>query len=148
MADFSGVRLLVFRIGDLTCAAEAASIREILSAQPATRVPGTRAAVVGLINVRGSLLTLVDGRRALGHAPAGRDGPIVLLDVGARTVGFGVDEVIDLVTVSAGDLAQRDALPGVDPAVVRAVGRRADLSFVLLDFDALLGPFFIRREGA
>lgn len=148
MADFSGVRLLVFRVGDLTCAAEAAAVREILSAQPATRVPGTREAVAGLINVRGSLVTLVDGRRALGHAPAGGDGPIVLLDVGSRIVAFGVDEVVDLVAVSTGDLAPRDALPGVDPAVVRAVGRRADLSFVLLDFDALLGPFFTRREEA
>ncbi len=142
MADFSGVRLLVFRVADLACAAEAATVREILSTQSATRVPGAPDAVAGLINVRGALVTLVDGRRALGHEAASDGGSILLLDVGPRTVGLVVDEVIDLLAVPSADLADRSALPGVDPAVVRAVGRRADLSFVLLDFDALLGPMF------
>ncbi len=142
MADFSGVRLLIFRVADQACAAEAATVREIVSALPATRVPGAPAPVKGLINVRGNLVTLVDGRRALGRGSSDTAGPIVLLDVGPRTVGFVVDEVIDLIAVPAADLADRDRLPGVDPAVVRAIGRRADLSFVLLDFEALLGPMF------
>lgn len=142
MADFSGVRLLVFRVADLACAAVAATVREILTAHTVTRVPGAPDAVAGVINVRGTLVTLVDGRRALGHAATAGRGPIVLLDVGARTVGFVVDEVIDLIAVPAAELADRHELPGLDPAVVRGVGRRAGLSFVLLDFDALLGPMF------
>jgi purine-binding chemotaxis protein CheW len=142
MADLSGVRLLVFRVAELACAAEASTVREILSARQATRIPGAPDAVAGLINVRGTLVTVVNGRRALGHGGSAGAGPIVLLDVGARTVGFQVDEVIDLLAVPRGDLTDRAELPGLDPAVVRAVGRRADLSFVLLDFDALLGPIF------
>jgi purine-binding chemotaxis protein CheW len=143
MADFSGVRLLVFRVAGLVCAAEAATVRETLSVLPATRVPGAPEQVSGVVNVRGDLVTLVDGRRALGQSAGPTDsGSIVLLDVGSRAVGFVVDEVIDLIAVSAGELADRQELPGIDPAVVRAVGRRAELSFVLLDFDALLRPIF------
>jgi chemotaxis signal transduction protein len=142
MADFSGVRLLVFRVADVACAAEAARVREILSVPPVTRVPGAPQPVAGVANVRGNLVTLVDGRRALGHSAESPGSSIVLLDVGSRTVGFVVDEVIDLIAMPAAGLADRQELPGVDPAVVRAVGRQADLSFVLLDFDALLGPIF------
>lgn len=142
MGDFTGIRLLVFRVADLACAAEAAAVREILAVLPATRVPGAPPSVAGVVNVRGNLVTVVDGRRALGQSAGAPGSSIVLLDVGRRTVGLVVDEVIDLIAVPAGELADRQELPGIDPAVVRAVGRRADLSFVLLDFDALLGPIF------
>lgn len=141
MADLAGVRILVFRVADLLCGAEARTVREILSVQAAVRVPGAPDAVAGLINVRGQLVTLVDGRRALGYPPNGH-GSIVLLDVGEHAVGFTVDEVMDLLTVSPDDLSDRRGLPGVDPRLVRAVGRRGNDSFVLLDLDALLGPIF------
>ena len=38
MADLAGVRLVVFRVENLTCAAEAATVREILTALPATNL--------------------------------------------------------------------------------------------------------------
>ena len=140
MADLAGLRLLVFRVGDLACAAEAALVREILPAHNATRIPGADAAVEGLINVRGRLLALVDARRALNRAPGPGNGPIVLLVVGEQVAGFAVDEVVDLFSVAASDLVQRSDLPGIDSRVVRAVGSHAGVSFVLLDVDALLKP--------
>ncbi|NIM50165.1 MAG: hypothetical protein GTN62_07480 [Gemmatimonadales bacterium] len=136
----AGARILVFRIAELLCGAEVTAVREILPRQEATRVPGAPGAVTGIINVRGQLLPLVDGRRALGQSPAADRGSIVLLEVDGQTVGFTVDEVLDLFAVSADDLSDSGDLPGVDPGVVRAVGRRGGESFVLLDFDALLDP--------
>jgi purine-binding chemotaxis protein CheW len=143
MADFTGVRLLIFRVADLTCAAEVKVVREILPRLPATRVPGAVASVNGIINVRGNLVTLVDARRALGRPLANGHQSVVVLDLGTRSVGFAVDEVVDLITVSGGELAQGGELPGIDSRLVRAVGQRGDLSFVLLDTDALLSPILI-----
>jgi len=151
MTDAAVVRLLVFRVGNLVCAAEADAVREILPRLSTTRIPGAPAVVAGLVNVRGTLVTVVEGWKALGQpAPAdggeggggaGR-GTTVLLQVGAarKTIGFTVDEVIDMLAVSEDTLERREALPGVDPRLVRAVGRRSGLPFVVLDTDALLGP--------
>jgi len=151
MSDAAVVRLLVFRVGNLVCAAEADAVREILPRLSTTRIPGAPAVVAGLVNVRGTLVTVVEGWKALGQpAPAdggeggggaGR-GTTVLLQVGAarKTIGFTVDEVIDMLAVSEDTLERREALPGVDPRLVRAVGRRSGLPFVVLDTDALLGP--------
>lgn len=147
MSDAAVVRLLVFRVGTLACAAVADAVREILPPLEATRIPGAPAEVAGLVNVRGQLVTVVDGRRALaqtGAAPA-EDARTVLLELsgGARTVGFTVDEVLDLLAVPEADLERRSALPGLDPRLVRAVGRRGDRAFVVLDTDALLGPILL-----
>ncbi len=149
MADAAVVRLLVFRVGNLVCAAEADAVREILPRLGTTRIPGAPAVVAGLVNVRGTLVTVVEGWKALGQpAPAdGGDGgagkgTTVLLQVGAarKTIGFTVDEVIDMLAVSEDTLERREALPGLDPRLVRAVGRRSGLPFIVLDTDALLGP--------
>ncbi len=141
MDDYSGVRILVFRVADLACAADAAAVREILPAQAATRIPGSPDAVDGLINVRGQLVTLVNGRHALNHPPGDGSGPIILIEVGDWTVGLAVDAVLDMFSVTPDELSERGDLPGIDARLVRAVGRRANLSFVLLDIDALLKPF-------
>jgi chemotaxis signal transduction protein len=140
MGDLAGVRILVFRVADRLCGAEVSAVREILPTQEATRVPGTAEAVSGLINVRGELVPLVDGRRALGHARSEGSGTIVLCEVGGRSFGFEVDEVMDLQAVLGEDLSDREELPGVDPTLARAVGRYGDQTFVLLDLDALLAP--------
>lgn len=140
MAEFAGLRLLVFRVADLTCAAEVTAVREILPSLPATRIPGAPGSVDGIVNVRGYLVTLVDARRSLGLPAAEGHRSIVLLAVDHKTIGFAVDEVVDLISVSARDLAEGGELPGIDSRLVRAVGRRGDLAFVLLDTEALLSP--------
>jgi purine-binding chemotaxis protein CheW len=151
MSDARVVRLLVFRVGQLVCAAEADRVREILPRLTPTRIPGAPPVVAGLMNVRGTLVTVVEGWRALRQAPppdeppaevGGASGTTVLLEVdgGKKVLGFTVDEVVDLLSVGGETLDRRQALPGIDPTLVRAVGRRAGQLFVVLDTDALLTP--------
>ena len=150
MGDAQVVRLLVFRVGNLTCAAAAEVVREILPWLHTTRIPGAPPVVAGLVNVRGTLVTVVDGWKALGQPePAARPegaggGTTVLLQIagagGQKTIGFTVDEVVDMLAVNADALEPRQALPGLDPKLVRAVGRRREQLFIVLDTDALLGP--------
>lgn len=144
MSDAATVRLLLFRVGHLTCAAPAEVVREILPQLPTTRIPGAPPVVAGLVNVRGTLVTVVEGWRALAQPePSGAPGgTTVLLEVGRgrKVLGFAVDEVVDFLAVDGGALEPRDALPGVDATLVRAVGRRDGQLFVVLDTDALLTP--------
>ena len=148
MSEATLVRLLVFRVGNLVCAAEVDAVREILPRLPTTRIPGAPPVVAGLVNVRGTLVTVVEGWRALGQpepaAAAGEEGSTVLLEVGEsrRLAGFTVDAVMDMLAVAPETLEERSGggLAGIDPMLVRAVGRRGDELFVVLDVAALLGP--------
>ncbi len=131
---------MAFRVAEMVFAVEAAFVKEILPKHRATRLPGADVAVEGLINVRGRILTLVNARRVLNYPSTDDDGPIMLLEIGGQTAGLAVDDVLDLFSVAEHELAERGGLPGIDSAWVRSVGRKADLSFVLLDIEALLGP--------
>ncbi|HVH09975.1 MAG TPA: chemotaxis protein CheW [Gemmatimonadales bacterium] len=145
MSDAGVVRLLVFRVGTLVCAAEAERVREILPRLQTTRIPGAPPVVAGLGNVRGTLVTVVEGWRALRQPEPPADQAatttvVLTVGVGKQVLGFTVDEVVDLLAVGGEALERRQALPGIDPTLVRAVGRRADQLFVVLDTDALLTP--------
>jgi chemotaxis signal transduction protein len=65
MANSPALHAVIFRIGEVVCAAPAGIVREILPRLPATRIPGVPDAVEGLVNVRGSLLTVLDGHLLL-----------------------------------------------------------------------------------
>jgi chemotaxis signal transduction protein len=155
-------RLLVFRVGTLVCAADVDQVREILPRLPTTRIPGAPPVVAGLVNVRGTLVTVVEGWRALGLPPlspspspeAGPIGSTLILELGKtedpgngagagagrKLIGFTVDEVMDMLAGAETTLEDRKGLPGVDPTLVRAVGRRNGELFIVLDVAALLGP--------
>lgn len=57
MGEWSGI---TFRLGDSRLACDSNRIQEILSFPQATPVPGAKPWILGLANVRGSLLTIVD----------------------------------------------------------------------------------------
>jgi purine-binding chemotaxis protein CheW len=141
MADLSTLHAVVFRIGALICAAPAGIVREILPRLPATRIPGVAEAIEGLVNVRGTLLTVLDGHVLLQQARREEDeGAIVVLEVAGKRYGLGVGQVLDFLEVPEQSVAPRSELPGVDPRLVRAVGLQDDRHFILLDVAALFTP--------
>ena len=141
MANSKTLHAVIFRIGALICAAPAGIVREILPRLPATRIPGVAQAIEGLVNVRGTLLTVLDGHVLLQQERRVDDeGAIVLVEVGGRRYGLGVGQVLDFLEVPEQSVSERADLPGVDPRLVLAVGLRDDQHFILLDIDKLFEP--------
>lgn len=141
MADSGRLRMVLFRVGSSLWAAPAATVREVIAAVRPTRIPGSANTVAGLVNLRGSLLTVVDLRRVVGSAdPEAAPESILVVEQGQRTYGLLVDEVLDLLEIAGGDLGQGAPPAGIDPALVRATGRHRGKLFVVLDTEAVLAP--------
>lgn len=137
----TALRLLLFRCGGQVLAVEAGAVREILAASEPTRIPGAARAVRGLVNVRGTLVPVVDTADAVGlGATNGMSGTLVIVERHGKPVALAVEEVLDLVTVPVSALDDRATLPGVRPDLVRAVGSAGGHAFVQLATDALLEP--------
>ena len=72
-------------------------MREVVPLERVTRMPGAPVTVLGLINVRGSIITVVNAG-ALLH-PGDADQPlrmVLITDVGERGVGLAVERVADV----------------------------------------------------
>jgi purine-binding chemotaxis protein CheW len=137
----------VFEVGGGAFACEMESFREIVPTQAMTRLPGASSAVCGLINLRGTIVTVIDGGIALGkpgYARAG--GLILLLDHFERWIGIGVDDVRDIQDVPIDQFSSADAAETSQPGITGAVeieGRRV----LVLDIKAVVEQVIGQREA-
>ncbi len=113
------------------------AVREIVPQRRATRLPGAPPAIQGLINLRGTIITVVDLALWLGaERPTVADGCIILVGHGARLAGVAVDEVLDVQMVAPDDVA---GTVGDGEGAVRGMGRLGETVVILLDITRLVG---------
>ncbi len=94
------LELLSFRVGENEYSVDIMSVREIRGWTRATSLPHAPAYVRGVINLRGSVLPVIDLALRLGlevEEPDERN-VIIVVDVAGRTVGLRVDAVSDILS--------------------------------------------------
>ena len=115
-------RLLVFEVGGSVFACEMEFFREIVPTQAMTRLPGAPNTVCGLINLRGTIVTVIDGGIVLGKpAYARTQGLILLLDYQERWIGIGVDDVRDIQDVPIDQFSAAEAAETFHAGITGAV---------------------------
>jgi len=131
MAD--SARHVVFRVETGHYALPLAAVREVVvTPEHFTRVPRAPAAVTGVINLRGRVVTVVDLRRILGLGEAVRPAAkLLLLDRGRRDLALGVADV-----EAIAELEQPSA-PVEGTGLLRGVAHLGELAVQLLDAEAL-----------
>lgn len=125
----SQVLLGCFEVGGLTVAIDVAQLREVVRHQPATPLPGAPASIEGVIDLRGTLVPVVDLGRLLGSEPlrASRRSRIAVAEVDGIAIGLAVDAAIQILAVQGSELGDPPALAVQSGcAATRAVVRRSD----------------------
>lgn len=98
-ATESDQQVVIFRLAESSYAIEIAAVREIIRPQPVTVVPQAPPFVVGVINLRSSVVPVLDLRRRCG-LPAGeqtRESRVVVVQIGDQSVGLQVDAVSEVI---------------------------------------------------
>jgi purine-binding chemotaxis protein CheW len=120
------VEYLAFLLAGETYAVPIAHVAEILRPLPITEVPRAAATVLGVVSVRGRLLTVVDLRRRfrLPEAPLERKSRILIADLGkGEQIGLAVDEVHQVWRLAAEEIEPANVLGGEQPAHIAGIGR-------------------------
>ncbi len=101
-----GRELIAFRIGTQEFCVDIMAVREIRGFTPATALPQAPSFVRGVINLRGAVLPIVDLAARLGFPPAEPTARhvIMVVQVERQVVGLLVDAVLDILTVSEGQI--------------------------------------------
>lgn len=138
-SDAAG-KYLTFGVGSDRYGIPIRFVREIVVVPPITPVPQSPAYVLGVINLRGRILPVLDLRQRLGLPPAevGERTCMVVVERGGLT-GLRVDSVGDVLDLAAEQIEPpppRSAAPG--DALVIGVGQARDAVIVLLDVETVL----------
>jgi purine-binding chemotaxis protein CheW len=96
-----GRQYCTFLVAGLLCGIDAERVQEVLRDQPFTPVPLAPPSVLGLLNLRGNIVTAIDARCRLGmgHAPEGSGRTHMIVRSADETVSLVVDtekEILDV----------------------------------------------------
>lgn len=135
---------LAFKLGAEEYGIDILRVQEIRSFEPPTRIAGAPSHVLGVTNLRGVIVPIVDLRTRLGLQPQFDTGTVtVVLNVAGRTVGAVVDAVSDVVQLGAGDIKPAPAFSGaVDARHITGIGTLGDGNhermLILVDIEHLM----------
>jgi purine-binding chemotaxis protein CheW len=132
--------LITFEVQGQVFAIDLMAIREIRAWTPVTRLPQVPAHVAGVVNLRGTVLPVIDLAARLGWAPteASARHAIIVTQLGGKACGLIVESVSDIVTIGADALQPPPA--GAGDAVVRyleGLAALGDAMVMVLDLPAL-----------
>ena len=133
---------LTFTLGAQEYGVDILHVQEIRGYTPATPVPNTPPYVRGVLNLRGTIVPIVDLRRRLG-LPAtdpGKFTVIVVLNVGTKVVGAVVDTVSDVLQIDDPPQAPPAFGGDVDARAIAGIVQSGTALVVLLAVEALLEP--------
>jgi len=143
------VQLCGFRIGDEEYALDIMRIKEIINPLPITRVPRAAAFIEGVVELRGTILPIVDMRKRFELPPLSaeqledyavrRARKYLIVPIEGRLVGMIVDRVSDVLRVSREAIRPPPLLTQNDNARYFAgVCHHRGRILMVLDLDAIL----------
>jgi purine-binding chemotaxis protein CheW len=138
--DIQEIKVVCFRLGRDTYALDIMRVREIVKLQKLSGLPEAPAFVEGVINLRGSIIPVVDLRKRFGLSEIGFSGEnrLLITVVAHQLVGLIVDAVTEVVTIP-----MRGLRP--PPSVVKVAGYRyligvclvKDLMVMMVNLDTI-----------
>ncbi len=124
------------------------SVQEIISLPNLTRIPGVPDYIPGIINLRGNIIPLYELRNKfnLTAKELSSDTIVIIAETGMeskRTVGFIVDTVSDVVSITEENLSDTPEFSNaIDTKFIQKIGKIANRMIIIIN----LGDFFSEDE--
>ena len=132
---------VTYRLGEETYGINVMQVQEVLRHTEIAPVPGAPDYVLGIINLRGNVVTVIDTRARFGLPPADvtDNTRIVIIESDEQVVGILVDSVAEVVYLKSSEI---DSAPNVgteeSAKFIQGVSNRDGELLILVDLNKLL----------
>ena len=134
------LQLVTFNVSDEEFAINIVNVKEINRIVDITRVPNVDEYIIGVINLRGKVIPIIDlrkkfGMQAVEHNKSTR---IVVVEQSNHTIGFIVDCVNEVLRINK-NITEQPPQTGtkIDKDMITAIAKLEDRLLILLDLDKL-----------
>ncbi len=139
-SDGSVVQLVGFRLDDEDYAITITKIQEIILMKPITRLPQVPEYIEGLINLRGSVVPIVNLRKRFGLANREVDDATrtIVVNIRDKTVGCVVDAVTQVMRINRDQIQPPPlAVLAIAHDYISGLARLEDRLIIILDIERL-----------
>ena len=139
-SEESTLNIICFSLFNEIYGVELEFLREILKIDAISRVPGSKECLKGIINLRGSLLTVYDLKKKLGLTSTQQqaDTRILIVEFQERLIGLLVDRVMEIIHLSKGALLDPQAgFSHIETQYIKKIGKTADHVIIIPNLHAI-----------
>jgi len=132
---------VTFKLEQETYGVNVMQVQEVLRYSDIAPVPGAPSYVLGIINLRGNVVTVIDTRSRFGLMPADvtDNTRVVIIESDKQVIGILVDSVAEVVYMKASEIEMAPNV-GTDESAkfIKGVCNRDEELLILVDLDKLL----------
>ena len=135
------LQYVTFRLDDETYGLNVMQIQEVLRYTEIAPVPGAPDYVLGIINLRGNVVTVIDTRRRFGlpDAEVTDSTRIVVLEADHQVIGILVDSVAEVIYIRQSDIETAPNVANEESArFIQGVCNRNGELVILVEFEKML----------
>jgi purine-binding chemotaxis protein CheW len=135
------IQLVTFRLKDETYGINVMQVQEVLRITEIAPVPGAPQYVLGIINLRGNVVTVIDTRTRFGLPTTERDDAsrIVIIESEEQVVGILVDSVAEVVELRHSEIDSAPNIGNEESArYIQGVASRDEDLLIVVDLNKLL----------
>ncbi len=141
MSDDPVLQWVTFRLENESYGINVMQVREVLRYTEIAPVPGAPSYVLGIINLRGNVVTVIDTRERFGlmSAEVTDNTRIVIIEAEEQVVGILVDAVAEVVYLRASEIETAPNVGNDETArFIQGVCHKDDELLILVDLDKML----------
>ena len=135
------IQLVTFRLKDETYGINVMQVQEVLRVTEIAPVPGAPPYVLGIVNLRGNVVTVIDTRTRFGLPATDLDDAsrIVIIESEQQVVGMLVDSVAEVVELRQSEIDSAPNIGNEDSSrYIQGVASRAADLLIVVDLNKLL----------
>ena len=135
------IQLVTFRLKDETYGINVMQVQEVLRVTEIAPVPGAPNYVLGIVNLRGNVVTVIDTRTRFGLPTTEVDDAsrIVIIESDEQVVGIMVDSVAEVVELQHDEIDSTPNIGNDDSSrYIQGVASRDDNLLIVVDLNKLL----------
>ena len=147
VATEESLQVVAFKLRNEEYGVSILNVQEIRNLTDITRVPCAQDFIKGVINLRGSVLPVIDLKERLGleETPYTQDTRIVTVTVGDLHVGMLVDAVTEVLTLTAKPIDAKKAINGKElTRFLSGIGNIDGRLIIMLNLEEIIG---LPKEG-
>ncbi len=134
-------KFVTFRLMDETYGINVMQVQEVLRVTEIAPVPGAAEFVLGIINLRGTVVTVIDTRTRFGLTTTEQDDAsrIVIIEAEDQVIGMLVDSVAEVVELRESEISPAPHTGNEDNSrYIQGVVSREDDLLIVIDLNRLL----------
>ncbi len=137
---FSSLQIVCFKIGSEEYGIDILQVQEILKLPKVTKLPKSKDYIMGVIDLRGKVLPIVDLSRRfdIESDKITENSRAIVVNIGGKRVGLGIDSVSHVIKVNANEVEPPPAVVrGISGKYIIGVAKVDDGFVVILDINQL-----------